>query len=228
VDTIVAITTPKGVAAISSIELFGSRAAEIIKKVFESNRNNNCEFVKGQVYTGRIFTDNQTVDHVVLGVLDTNGFEINCHGNPLIVEKIINLLVDLGASPVSAETLFLAKLRTDKLLNFIQVESSTAKLKAVTPKGIELITNQPEIGLGKSTAEWLNNIAPNNLDEIKCQCHQILETSKNAKYLIEPVKAVITGAPNAGKSTLLNALAGKEKAIVTNVAGTTRDWVSTT
>jgi tRNA modification GTPase len=46
--------------------------------------------------------------------------------------------------------------------------------------------------------------------------------------LIDRVKVIITGAPNSGKSTLLNALAGKQKAIVTDIAGTTRDWVSTT
>ena len=65
-------------------------------------------------------------------------------------------------------------------------------------------------------------------DEIKRQCNEILERSTIARRIIEGVRIVIAGPPNSGKSTLLNCLAGDEQVIVSDTAGTTRDWVSVT
>jgi len=107
--------------------------------------------------------------------------------------------------------------------------------------GLDALNGQPdEDGLCDSSAEPTplsfarqggcrrHQNADGTLRQIAHQCEEILARSRTARLIISGCKAVIAGAPNSGKSTLLNCLAGRPKAIVTDVAGTTRDWVSAT
>lgn len=227
-ETIAAITTAKSVAAILSVEIAGAQAAEIIGRIFVAAGGNNLDLTPGSVYIGTIVDGDCSVDHVVVGCLNVNDFEINCHGNPLIAEKVMTLISRHGAKLVSAEQLVLSKLKNDPSKNAVQIESEISQKKAVTISGVETIVFQAENGLGKIVADWLENYDSVAFDEIKTSCRQILKNSESVKFRSALVRAAITGPPNSGKSTLLNALAGKQKAIVTDIAGTTRDWVSTT
>ena len=227
-DTIAAITTAKGTAAISSIQIAGPASAGIVHKIFKPIGAKQFKLIPGSVLTGTIVDDNETIDHVVLGCLDAHSFEINCHGNPLIVEKIVRLLADNDATLLSTEAFLLKQLQNDPSKNSIQIEAVIAQTRAATMTGTKMIADQPAKGLGKLAEDWLSDFDNNSLDDIKAQCTKILTASKPARLLIDRVKVIIAGAPNSGKSTLLNALAGKQKAIVTDIAGTTRDWISTT
>ena len=227
-ETIAAITTAKGIAAILSIELVGSQAAKIVEQIFEPAGTKQIDLSAGNVYTGSIVDEGNSIDHVVVGCLADDDFEINCHGNPLIAEKIIKLLASFGVGLVSAEQLVLNKLQSDKSKNAIQIESDIIKCKTVSVCGVKLIGFQSKHGLSGIVEDWLVNFDSMPLDQIKGASLQIIENSKSVNYWLTGVKAVIAGAPNSGKSTLLNALAGKTKAIVADIAGTTRDWLSTT
>jgi tRNA modification GTPase len=106
----------------------------------------------------------------------------------------------------------------------IEKESQVEQLKAVTIEGVKIIQPQISGGLSAVVKSWLDNSV--SIDEIHKQCREILGRSRIGRRIISGVKIVLAGPANGGKSTLLNTLAGSEKAIVSETAGTTRDWVS--
>ncbi len=222
------VMTAKGAAAISSIQLTGDSAGQIIKKIFKPTAGKEPTFRPGDILIGDIFDDGQIVDHVVIGCESFGNFAINCHGNALIVEMIMNLLKKNGAELVSAEQLLANQFEKEASLNIIAKEAMLAQLKAVTIEGVKIIANQPKTGLAKTADNWLKDIDSAGIEHIGEQCRQILARSQTAGLIINGAKVVITGPPNSGKSTLLNCLAGREKAIVTHIAGTTRDWITAT
>jgi tRNA modification GTPase len=129
---------------------------------------------------------------------------------------------------LTAEQLRTKILTTQERKNIIAVEAKLAQLRAKTLEGTKIITNQIDAGLTKKAQDWLNKIDDVSLDHIKTEATRILQASQTAKLMISGCKAVLTGPPNSGKSTLLNVLAGRQKAIVTDIKGTTRDWIEAT
>ncbi|MCK5565292.1 MAG: 50S ribosome-binding GTPase [Planctomycetes bacterium] len=219
-NTKAAVTTPRGLGAIANIQLAGDDAAKAIARVA---RPTPKIFTAGRIHVCEVIDGDNVIDHVVIGHESQNNFAISCHGNPFITEAIIKLLQKHGAQIVSKEEMLLDLSGTE---NTIGAEAKLAKLKAPSIEAVKLIAAQSHQGLAMTAAKWLAEIDALDLPQIKNQCDNILADSAKAKFLITGCKAVIAGAPNSGKSTLINALAGKQKAIVTDIAGTTRDWVS--
>ena len=218
--------TGKGTGAIATIQVFGDAALTIMEEVFEPVGSKPAEFTTGNILLGTINDGTETIDQVTIGCEAIDSFAIHCHGNPLIVEMIMQLLQRLGAELVTAEQLLAKTLTAQGQLNTIAVEARLAQLKAETLQGTKIIANQINAGLGKKAKEWLEKINTVSLDTIKDEAESILKNSQTAKLIISGCKVAIVGPPNTGKSTLLNCLAGREKAIVTDIRGTTRDWVS--
>jgi len=100
--------------------------------------------------------------------------------------------------------------------------------KSATVLGVKILQAQISGGLSQWAREMLGTIDSLDIDLIKQQCGEILQQGRVAQRIIEGVRIVITGPPNSGKSTLLNCLAGQQQVIVSDTAGTTRDWVSIT
>lgn len=221
-----AVMTGKGTGAISTIQLFGVSAKAVIKKIFIPAGEKPAAFRPGRTLLGVISDAGQIIDQVIIGCEDNHSFTINCHGNPLIVEMIMRLLCKEGAKLITTEQLLAKTLTTEKPISTITTEAKLAQLNAKTLEGAKIVANQIRYGLSKKATQWLQNIKVISLDEIKTDTAQILNASRTAKLIIEGCTAVIAGPPNSGKSTLLNRLAGREKAIVTDIKGTTRDWVS--
>jgi tRNA modification GTPase len=224
-NTFAAVMTGKGTGAISTVQVFGNSAEAIIKKLFKPAGTKPAEFKTGEILLGTIANGNETIDQVTLGCEQTNSFAINCHGNPLIVADIMQLLQRCGATLLTAEQLLTKILSAQKSVSTIAVEAKLAQLKAKTIQGTRIITNQIDSGLTKKAAEWLQNINAVSLKQISAEAERILENSRTAKLIIAGCTAALIGPPNSGKSTLLNHLAGRQKAIVTDIKGTTRDWV---
>jgi len=217
------VSTAKGAAAIAVVEVFGDGCVDVVRPIFQADGGKSCGFDVGAVYTGSIIDDGEIVDHVVAARVEENAVEINCHGNPLIVEMVMGALGKAGVKLVDAERLIAEKHAAKGRMNSIEIEGEVEKLKAMSMVGVKAIA---ENDLSAAAGKWLDGIDSLELDEIKDECKAILANSESAKYLIGGCKAVIAGPPNSGKSTLLNFLCGREKAIVTDIAGTTRDWVS--
>jgi tRNA modification GTPase len=138
----------------------------------------------------------------------------------------MQLLQRCGATLLTAEQLLTKILILKKHLETIAIEAKLAQLKAKTIQGTKIIANQIDAGLSKKAKYWLENVNEISLEKIQKQAAQIVQNSQAAKLIIYGCTAILIGPPNSGKSTLLNYLAGRDKAIVTDIKGTTRDWVS--
>jgi tRNA modification GTPase len=224
--TLACVTTAKGTGAISSIRVAGPSAGAIIKNILRPTSGGQADFETGDILLGNILDGPRIFDQVVVGCEGKNNFEINCHGNPIIVEMIMKLLKSHDAEPVDVAQMFAQQLSEHGVSNAIATEANLAQLAAVTLEGVKIIANQAPLGIGKIARHWLENMDCLKLRDIAQQCKRILSDSKIANLIINGCKVVIAGPSNSGKSTLLNCLAGRQKAIVADLAGTTRDWVT--
>jgi len=222
-----AVMTGKGTGAIATIQLYGDSAADILKQLFTAQGPKPAEFSTGKILLGTIAAGSETIDQVTIGCEGNNTYAINCHGNPLIVEEIMQLLQQQGVELLTAEQL-LAK---DKSPGTIALEARLTLPKIKTLEGTRIVLNQIEsgpeplwfrAGLTASAKNWLQSPP----EKIAAEAQKIIDKSKIAKFIIFGCRIVIAGPPNTGKSTLLNQLCGRQKAIVADIKGTTRDWVS--
>ena len=225
VGCVAALMTSAGTGAIATIQIFGESSKALLAKVFRPAGTKSATFKTGQVLIGTITDGHKTIDQVTIGCEGPATFAIHCHGNPLIVEMIMQRLQNCGATLLTAEQLRTKILTAQGSNNSIVIEAKLAQLSAKTLEGTKIIANQIDAGLSKRARDWIENIEETPLDEIKTEAVRILQVSQAAKLMIYGGTAVLTGPPNSGKSTLLNCLAGRQKAIVTDVKGTTRDWI---
>jgi len=221
-----AVTTGKGTGAISTIQVFGDSAETIIKKIFNPAGEKPAILKPGKILLGTISDGAETIDQVTVGCEGPKTITINCHGNPLIVADIMQLLQRQGATLLTAEELLTKIFSMEKPGNTIALEAKLTRLQAKTIQGTKIIVNQVDAGLAKKIEEWLQNTNTISLKQIKADAERILKNTQTAKLIIFGCTIALSGPPNTGKSTLLNFLAGRQKAIVTDIKGTTRDWVS--
>ncbi len=228
-----AVMTGKGTGAIATVQLFGDSAEAIIKKIFKSVKAKPPTFKTDKILLGTISDGAETIDQVTIGCEGPANFAINCHGNPLIVADVMQLLQRYGATLLTTEELLTKIFSVEKPSNTIAFEAKLTQLQAKTIQGTKIIANQANAGLTKKIEEWLQsygllteNTNAISLEKIKADAEQILKNTQTAKLVIFGCTIALSGPPNTGKSTLLNLLAGRQKAIVTDIKGTTRDWVS--
>jgi len=217
--------TGRGTGAISTVQVFGNSAQAVIQEIFRPVGAKTASFETGRVLLGTVTDGAEVIDQVTLGCEGPDNFAIHCHGNPLIVEMIMELLREHGAQLVTAERLLYKSLAVQDRFNTIAIEARLAQAKAKTIEGTKLVANQIEGGLTQAARNWLDGMDKVSLDKTRIEAAEILQNSQAAKLIIYGCTAVLTGPPNSGKSTLLNHLAGRQKAIVTDIRGTTRDWV---
>jgi tRNA modification GTPase len=221
-----AVMTGRGMGAVATIEVTGDGAEAILTTLVRRTGNRPLESTTGQILLGHIVDGDEAVDQVTVGCESPGVFAIHCHGNPLIVERIMGLLQRHGVKLLTAEQLLTKTLAAQPPLNSIAAEAKLALTTVKTIAGAEILAHQIDSGLSAKVRQWQQEFNKMPLSQIAAEAERILRDSEPARLIIGGCTIALIGPPNTGKSTLLNTLAGREKAVVTDVRGTTRDWVS--
>ena len=252
-ETIAAIATPHGVGGIGVIRISGSKAFEIINRIFT-----NCNFQPRQFNHGWIIDNSKKIDEViVLPFFAPNSYtgedviEIQCHGGIHVVRNILNLILSNGAR-MAEKGEFTKRAFLNKRMDLSQAESvadiihsktsdfakvSVKNLSGVLSEQINKIRNEIFEILSKITAgiDFPEDVREPEYDylikifkEILSEIDKILAGANTSNIFRQGVSVAIVGKPNVGKSSLFNALLSLDRAIVTEIAGTTRDIIKET
>jgi tRNA modification GTPase len=254
-DTIVAISTPRGFSGIGVIRMSGPRAVDLLRDIFRRAGGAESFPDRMALYGHVIDPDtNEVIDDgmalVMRGPHSYTGedmAELSLHGSPLILDTTRRILVELGARPARrgefTQRAFLSGrldlLQAEAIIEIIE-STSRAGLKearSALDHKVSLRVKQLSDSLKDLLADLEASLdfdedderpAPETagpLTRIAKEMEEILKASHRARPIKEGIRTVIIGKPNVGKSTLFNALAQDERAIVTPYPGTTRDAI---
>lgn len=254
-DTIVGIATALGVGAVSIIRVSGDEAIKIVNGITLSKKLNNVNShtINYDYIVDNNEKIDEVLISVMLGPKSftrEDVVEINAHGGIATTKKILELLLIKGCR-LSEPGEFTKRAYLNGRIDLTQAEGIMDLINAKTDKARDLAINQ--LGgnvsrLIKDLRQYLLEILANievNIDYpeyedieemtiikikerislIEKKINSIIKESENSKIIKEGIKTVIIGKPNVGKSSLLNCLIDEEKAIVTDIEGTTRDVI---
>lgn len=253
-DTIAAISTALGVGAISIIRVSGKEAIEIVNKITKrSIINQESNTIKyNYIYDNNKIVDEVLISVMRAPKTFTceDIIEINAHGGIATTNYILKLLLNNGCR-LAEPGEFTKRAFVNGRIDLVQAESIMDLIDSKTEKARSLAINQLSgnvsnkiRNLRDKIVQILSNIEVNidypeyedievltndkilpNLNQLKKELEEILEESNEGILIRDGIKTSIIGKPNVGKSSLLNRLINEEKAIVTNIEGTTRDIV---
>jgi tRNA modification GTPase len=253
-DTIVALATPPGVSAIAVIRLSGDKAISICQKLFHGKdlriqASHTIHF--GSIRDGDKIID----EVVVSLFKEPNSYtkedivEISCHGSDYIIQKLLQLFINHGARLARAgeftKRAFLngrfdlaqAEAVADIIASDSEVAQQTAmnQMRGGFSKEIRRLRDELvhfasmvelELDFSEEDVEFANRDQLRELViGIKKVIEQLLSSFSLGNAIKNGIPTVIAGKPNAGKSTLLNVLLNEDKAMVSEIAGTTRDFI---
>ena len=252
-DTIAAISTPLGTGGVGVIRISGERAFEIIEKIFT-----NPNFEPRKFNHGWIVDNGTKIDEViVLPFFEPNSYtgenviEIQCHGGINVVRNILNLVLKNGAR-MAEKGEFTKRAFLNKRMDLSQAEavadiihSKTKEFAKVSMKNLSGVLREKINDIRNEIFEVLSRITagidfPEDVNEpeysyltetftrIISQIDSVLRDADTSNVLRQGISVTIAGRPNVGKSSIFNALLSLDRAIVTDIAGTTRDVLKET
>ena len=252
-DTIAAISTPIGTGGVAVIRISGGKAFEIINKIFT-----NSVFEPRKFNHGWIVDDKTKIDEViVLPFFAPNSYtgedvvEIQCHGGINVVRNILNLVLKNGAR-LAEKGEFTKRAFLNKRMDLSQAEavadiihSKTKEFAKVSMKNLSGVLRERINDIRNDIFEVLSKITagidfPEDVKEpeysylierftgIISKIDKILLEADSSNVLRQGLSVTIAGRPNVGKSSIFNALLNLDRAIVTDIAGTTRDVLKET
>ena len=253
-ETIVALATAPMKSALAIIRVSGDDAFEIVSKCFSKDitKINKRTCLVGSIIDGDKEID-EVVINVYKGPKSFTGedlVEIICHGSVLIANEIIELLLSKGAR-MATNGEYSSRAFLNQKIDLVQAEAindvinaTTKEAKALSILSLKGDTSNLLIPIKTRIADILSLIEVNIdypeyedievankekiievIDELLPEINKLTKEGEQGLIIKEGIKVAIVGKPNVGKSSLLNALLGESKAIVTDIAGTTRDVV---
>ena len=254
-DTIAAISTTLGQSAISIVRMSGDEVFDVIKKIFKGPNLscvNSHTIHYGKIYDKNKLIDEVLVSVFRAPKTFTREdmIEINCHGGVFVAQKILKLLLTHGAR-LAEKGEFTERAYLNGRIDLTQAESILDIIEARTNlsltlanKGLEGKIYSKITDLRQRLLDIIAHIEVNidypeydDVEELtqalllpkmlalKSHFEYLLEKAEDGKVIRDGVKTAIIGKPNVGKSSLLNALLKEDRAIVTEIQGTTRDTV---
>lgn len=253
-DTICAISTALGVGAISIIRVSGDEAIDIINKIFDKDltKKESHTINYGHiVYKGEIIDEVMvSIMKSPKTFTKEDTIEINSHGGVAVTNKVLEILLLEGArlaepgeftkraflngriDLVEAESimdLIESKTETSRKLAISGMEGKVSKLVKNIIDNLVKVNANIEVNIDYPEYEDIEIVTKEKIEEmskyINKELTKLLNESENGKLIKDGINTLILGRPNVGKSSILNKLIEEDKAIVTSVAGTTRDIV---
>lgn len=254
-DTIIALATPQGIGAIAVIRLSGPKALDVSNSFFPSkdlSKQNSHTIHYGTLRDENGNILDEVLFSIFLGPNSYTGedvLEISCHGSPFIRQQIIELFIRNGVRPATAGEFTMRAFLNGKL-DLSQAEAVADLIASDSASSHELAIQQMRGGFSQEISALRQKLVDfaslieleldfseedvefadrskliELVDKILRLIRALTDSFKLGNVIKNGVSTVIAGRPNAGKSTLLNALLKEERAIVSEIAGTTRDTI---
>jgi tRNA modification GTPase len=254
-ETIVALSTPQGIGAIGVLRLSGDKSIAITDQIFkgallQDAKSHTLHF--GTIHKQDLTILDEVVVGVFKNPKSYTGediIEISCHGSPYIIEQVLNLCIEQGARLAFAgeftQRAFLngkldlsqAEAVADLIAseNTAQHKMAWQQLRGGYAKELQSLRErlinfaaliELELDFSQEDVEFVDRSALEKLlIELQTRLHLLADSFRYGNAIKKGIPVAIIGKPNAGKSTLLNALLNEDKAIVSDIAGTTRDVI---
>ena len=251
--TIIALSTANACGAIGIIRLSGDDSLKLVKDVFSGFSK---EVKPRYMYYGKLETSKAIDDCMCVYFKAPNSYtgedmvEINCHGSPALIKSIIEYFLEKGAvlaqkgeftqrafingkldltqaegviDLINSQTQAQSRSAYEQLSGKLYDRINEIQRKIITAIAkIEVSLDYPE----EEIEETASNMAEEEINLIKAELLTLANSYETGRIIRDGVKVAIVGKPNVGKSKILNALLGYDRAIVTDIAGTTRDTLS--